>query len=149
MSDHHPHHEHQADVKEIFRLCGANYTAQRKAIWEFFAGNTQGYAIREAAAVLKPSGIGIATVYRTIELFVKIGLLQCTQDSPGKIRYIAVCPGHSHTLICRGCRTVVEFDDCDLTLLERLLVAKTGFAIQGHHLEMYGFCPACQKSEPA
>ena len=92
---------------------------------------------------MKDSGIGMATVYRTVELFVKLGLLTCMQDAPGKLRYVAICPGHTHVLICRGCHVVVEFEDCDLSLLEKLLVAKTGFAVQSHHLEVYGLCPQC------
>ena len=136
-------HTHHVDVEALFRDHGMHCTAQRKTIWEFFAGNPQGYVIGEAAEALKPRGIGLATVYRTVELFLKLGLLNSTQDSPGKVRYAAMCPGHSHALICRACHAVVEFDDCDLSVLEKLLMAKTGFQIDSHHLEIYGTCPGC------
>ncbi len=93
--------------------------------------------------MLSDHGIGRATIYRTVELFERLNLLACLRDTTGKQRYAAVCPGHAHTLICRSCHQVVEFQDCDLTVLEKLLMAKTGFKIEGHHLEMYGICPAC------
>jgi len=138
-----PPHQHTVDVEALFQQHGIHCTAQRKTIWDTFAQQAQGRTARETVCALKTLGIGAATVYRTIELFERLGLLTSIHDDGGKTRYVAVCPGHSHTLICRGCHTVVEFDDCDLTLLEKLLMAKTGFAIQGHHLEVYGTCPAC------
>jgi Fe2+ or Zn2+ uptake regulation protein len=136
-------HEHRVDIEAFFRGRGMHCTVPRRRVWDFFAGQAQGYTIAEAVAALKRLHIGQATVYRAVELFVQCGLLTTTREESGKVRYLAVCPGHSHALICSRCHTVVEFDDCDLALLEKLLMARTGFAIQGHHLEVYGTCPAC------
>lgn len=137
------HHKHQVDVDAILREHGAHCTAPRRAVWGFFSGDPQGHAIGEAVSALKGRGIGAATVYRTVELFIKIGLLTSTRDEAGKVRYMAICPGHRHALVCRGCHAVVEFSDCDLSMLEKLLSAQTGYSIQGHHLEIYGMCPEC------
>jgi Fe2+ or Zn2+ uptake regulation protein len=143
MVDNSHQHEHQVNVEAFFHGHGIHCTAPRRIVWEFFAHHPQGYTITEAVSALKERGIGQATVYRTVELFVQLGLLSDMRDARGKMRYLAVCPGHSHALICRRCHAVVEFDDCDLSVLEKLLSAKTGFAIQGHHLELYGICPTC------
>ena len=136
-------HEHLVEVERVFQEHGVHCTAQRKTAWQFFTNHPQGHTISEAVDALRIQGIGQATVYRTVELFLRLGLLTATQEAPGKTRYVAVCPGHKHALICRGCHTVVEFEDCDLLLLEKLLAAKTGYTIQGHRLELYGTCPAC------
>ena len=143
MGDSVNRHEHRVNIDAVFHARGMHCTAPRRKIWDFFAGHAQGLTISEAVEALKRLRIGQATVYRAVELFVRLGLLTTARDSVGKIRYVAVCPGHSHTLICSGCHAVVEFDDCDLTVLEKQLMARTGFAIQGHHLEIYGTCPAC------
>ena len=144
MSKHDMPHTHQVDVEALLHTQGVRYTEQRRLTWALFTANPQGYSISEAATALKPAGVGAATVYRTIELFVKLGILTRTQDIPWKARYVAVCPGHKHVLICRGCRQTVEFEDCDLSMLEKLLSAKTGYIIGGHHLEIYGTCPECR-----
>lgn len=141
-------HTHDVDVDALFRAHGVHKTAQRKAVWAFFADSLQGHSIPEAVVALRDAGIGQSTVYRTVELFVNMGLLTCVQDAPGKVRYVAMCPGHRHALICRGCQRVVEFNDCDLTVVEKLLAATTGFTIEGHHLEFYGTCPACAPQQP-
>lgn len=145
MSIHTARHEHTVDVAAVLQAHGAQLTAQRRQVWEFFVDNPHGYTIGEAVTALRGQGIGQATVYRTVELLAGVGLLTHVQDTASKSRYLAVCPGHSHALICRECHAVVEFDDCDLSLLEKLLAAQTGYRIEGHHLEMYGHCPACAR----
>lgn len=142
-------HQHQVDVEALFHQHGIHCTAQRKAIWAFFASHPQGHTAGEAIIALQRDGIGHATVYRTVELFERLALLTSIRDGAGKIRYVAVCPGHSHALVCSACHAVVEFDDCDLAILEKLLTAKTGFAIAGHRLEIYGTCPRCLAHQSA
>ena len=136
-------HRHAVDFTAVCRQQGIHCTAQRREIWDYFASKTRGYTIADAIEALAARGIGRATIYRTVELFERLRLLTIVHDGAGKPRYGAVCPGHAHALVCRNCHAVVEFDDCDLTMLEKLLSAKTGFAIQGHHLEIYGTCPTC------
>ena len=52
---------------------------------------------------------------------------------------------HRHYLICTRCGSSVPIPGCPLEGLERSLGAKTGFAITGHNLELYGLCPQCAK----
>jgi len=120
-------------------------TLQRRQVWEFFADHPQGHTIGESVEALRDAGIGQATVYRTVMLLLDAGLLCRLQDPDGRSYFMAARPGHSHPLICSGCRNVVEFDACDLSVLEKLLTAETGYAILRHRLEIYGLCPRCQK----
>lgn len=143
MTGDHVGHQHQVDFAALCRTHGIPCTDQRRVIWNFFAAHAQGHTIPDAVTALAPRGIGRATIYRTVELFERLCLLSCVREAGGKLRYVAVCPGHAHTLICRGCHQVVEFEDCDLALLEKLLSVRTGFIIDGHHLEVYGTCPHC------
>lgn len=143
MHDCSVHHEHQVDVEALFREHGLHCTAQRKLVWELFAAHPQGYTIAEAATALKAQGIGQATVYRTVELLARLNLLVQLQDDQHRSRYVAVCLDHAHALVCRGCHAVVEFSDCDLSILEKLLGVQTGYRIDGHSLVMYGTCPQC------
>ena len=131
---------------QILREHGVNYTVQRQVVWEYFAHDPHGRLISEAVTDLKAQGIGQATVYRTVSLFVDLGVLTRTADV-GKTRYTAICPGHSHALICRNCHKAVEFDGCDLSELEQELTARTGYVIQGHHLEVFGTCPECRAAQ--
>jgi len=136
------------DIEAVFREKGIPFTRQRRLIWEFFAAGDRAATITEAADALRGDGVGQATVYRTVTLLSDLGLLARVQDRRGDICYTAPPIGHSHPLICGGCRKVVRFDgDGDVAELEAKLAAATGFAIYGHHLEVYGVCPACRAAK--
>jgi len=134
------------DIESVFRAKGIPVTRQRRLVWEYFATGDRAATITEAADGLRDAGIGQATVYRTVQLLTDLGLLVRVQDRRGDIGYTAPPIGHSHPLVCGVCRRVVRFDgEGDLTALEGRLAGDTGFAIYGHHLEVYGICPVCRK----
>lgn len=135
----------ERDIEVVFRQKGIPFTRQRRLIWSYFAGADRAATIGEAADALHGEGVGQATVYRTVTLLGDLGLLARVQDRRGEICYTAPPIGHSHPLICGVCRKVVRFDgDGDVRELEARLSAETGFSIYGHHLEVYGICPACR-----
>src|SRR5258708_30390402 len=76
--------------------------------------------------------IGRATVYRSIEMLVQVGLLNRIEFADG-IHHYRVCGGeHHHHLTCTHCRRVVDIEIC---LPEEQLLAlclQTGFPIEGH-----------------
>lgn len=143
MTDAQPTH----DIEGVFRAKGIPFTRQRRLIWDYFAAADRAATIGEAADALRSDGVGQATVYRTVTLLSDLGLLARVQDRRGEICYTAPPIGHSHPLICGVCRKVVRFDgDGDVKDLEARLAAETGFSIYGHHLEVYGICPACREA---
>lgn len=140
--------QHTHDIEAVFRAKGIPFTRQRRLVWEYFARADRAATITEAADALRGDGVGQATVYRTVTLLNDLGLLARVQDRRGEICYIAPAIGHSHPLICGVCRKVVRFDgDGDVAQLEAELSRTTGFTIYGHHLEVYGICPACREAE--
>ena len=144
MTDPQPAYE----IEAVFHQKGIPVTRQRRLIWEFFAGADRAATITEAADALRSHGVGQATVYRTVQLLSDLGLLARVQDGRGEIGFIAPPIGHSHPLICGVCRKVVRFDgDGDVAELEAKLAEETGFAIYGHHLEIYGICPSCRAAK--
>ena len=142
--------DNQRLISKIFSENGLAFTQQRRAVWEFFANFAHGHTIAETVTEMHSRHIGQATVYRTIFLLLDLGLLRRLQsDATGKTYFVAVRPGHTHPLICSACHAIVDFDACDLSVLEKLLAHETGYAIDHHHLEVYGICPDCQVSNPA
>ena len=92
-------------------------------------------------------GIGLVTVYRTLAVLARAGLI-CRIESTGKSRcYARRKPlSHHHHLVCEGCARVVDFSNCDLTGLAEKLASDTGFVINAHSLEFQGLCRECGKS---
>ena len=84
-------------------------------------------------------GVGLVTIYRTLDLLAEIGALRRLDLGDGP-RY-ELAEDHHHHLICESCGDVSEFEKCPLDL-ERLRVMD--FEVSSHTLEIYGLCGACR-----
>jgi Fur family ferric uptake transcriptional regulator len=88
--------------------------------------------------------VGRMTVYRTLELLSELGLIRPVYQGTGAAHYILLDGGHHHHLICSGCDMVIEFDECGLQEVGKLLAKRFNFAVEGHLVEFYGRCQNCQ-----
>jgi Fur family ferric uptake transcriptional regulator len=88
--------------------------------------------------------IGLATIYRTLNLFCQAGLAQArhfgTQTQYDNVTH----KGHHDHLICTGCGKIVEFENCDIERLQEEVARRHGFTIETHKLELYGLCSGCR-----
>ena len=93
----------------------------------------------------KDPHLGLATIYRTLNLFCEAGLAQArhfgTQTQYDNISH----KGHHDHLICTGCGKIVEFENCDIERLQEEVASRNGFTIQTHRLELYGLCSPCRQ----
>ena len=89
-------------------------------------------------------GIGRATVFRSVQLMVREGLLDRVYLADGTHRYRVCGPNHHHHITCVSCNRVVEIDECLAPDLLSAIASSTDFAIEGHSLEVYGRCSVCR-----
>jgi len=99
--------------------------------------------------------IGLTTVYRTLELFNQLSVVQKFNFGDGKARYeLTNNPKkkkHHHHLICSKCKTIIDYTDFmknELYLMnktEKVLAEKHNFKIMSHTIHFYGLCEKCQK----
>ena len=90
--------------------------------------------------------IGLVTVYRTLEILAELKLV-CELPAGGICRsYTISTPQHHHHLICSNCRIVIDFTSHYPDELEQGISQESGFRIDGHLLEFFGLCQACQKA---
>lgn len=93
--------------------------------------------------------IGLATVYRTIQVLMELHLIDRVNFDDGVERYELAKPTggagahHHHHLICLGCGKVLEFEEDMLEGLELKIVEKTGFKVTDHEVKLYGYCKEC------
>ncbi|MDO5725527.1 MAG: Fur family transcriptional regulator [Tissierellia bacterium] len=138
-------------TKEILRRNGYKFTPQRKTIAEFLY-NTQGRHMtsEEIYNELSPNfpDIGIATVYRTMQLFEKLRIVSRLTLDDGISRYeLNDLSGdrHSHHhMICLKCDKILEFQEDLLDELERNIENELNFHIVDHSVKFYGLCNECQ-----
>ena len=95
--------------------------------------------------------IGLATIYRTVQLLLEMQLVDRINLDDGCARYEIgeVYDGknkhHHHHLICRTCGKITPFKDDLLEELERRIEEEEGFHVLDHELKFYGQCMDCQK----
>ena len=123
-------------------------TAQRLAIADAILGTNRHLSADDVATELRALGAnaGTATVYRTIEVLVRSGLVVERDFGEGFKRYEAArgMPHHEH-LICTVCGRVTEFRDERLERMTTLLAETHDYSRQRHRLVSYGLCGECRR----
>ena len=135
-------------VIAALRQHGYKITPQRRGVIQTITSSQDHLtpaAIYEKVRQEYPN-IGFVTIYRTLEILDKLGLI-CEVHAGGSCRsYLVRRPAeHHHHLICSDCGVVVDFTDCDLDELKQSLSKKSGFRIDDHLLEFIGLCQGCQQ----
>ena len=122
-------------------------TAQRLAIADLILGSSRHLSADEVVRELKARKVkvGTATVYRTLELLVRSGLVVERDFAEGFKRFEPArdIPHHEH-LICSSCGAVREFRDERLERMTTLMAEGEGYTRQGHRLVIYGICAECR-----
>lgn len=90
--------------------------------------------------------VGLATVYRTLELLTALRVVQTVDFGDGRARYeLAGEERHTHHhLLCLQCGRVEEVRDDLLERLEQAIEAEHGFSILDHQVKFIGFCRECR-----
>lgn len=125
-------------------------TAQRLAIAEVIIGSAEHLSAEEVAHALSAQGekAGTATVYRTLDLLVRSGLVVERDFGEGFRRFEAArdVPHHEH-LLCTMCGAVEEFRDERLERMTTIIAEAHDFARHRHRLVIQGVCGACRRGE--
>lgn len=127
-------------------------TSQRQVILKAFVESPirhmSAEEVFELVKKISPD-IGLATVYRTLDLFTEMDLLKKLDFDDGCSRYELndrENEGHfHHHLICLRCGKVWECQDDLLETLESILQKRLHFQTIDHQLKVYGYCEECQK----
>lgn len=92
------------------------------------------------------SDVGIASIYRALELLHGMGLVQRVEFGEGSARYEPVIPGgeHHHHAVCEKCGRVTPFEDEGLERQLERLAGRLKHSMRGHDLIIRGECPRCR-----
>ncbi len=127
---------------------GLKQTRQREQILRAFVDCRKHVSIDELVLQVRKrdGGIGHATVYRTMRLFVESGIAAERHFLDGPARYEAaevLDEDHHDHLICTVCGDIVEFENEQIEHLQERVAAENSFRLTHHKMELYGTCPGC------
>lgn len=122
----------------------------REAVVSLLATQSCCLSAQEIADRLRERGsdIGIASVYRALDLLHEMGLVQRVDLGEGSARYEPVAPGgeHHHHAVCDRCGRVTAFDDERLERRLEQLAGRLRHSMSGHDLVIHGECSRCARS---
>ena len=126
-------------------------TRQRSAVAEMLADTEDFRSAQQLHELLRDrgEGIGLATVYRTLQSLAEGGEVDVLRTADGEALYRR-CERreHHHHLICRRCGTTVEIDGPSVESWAAHVGAAHGFQDIEHTMELFGTCAACAASGP-
>ncbi|MCI1903705.1 Fur family transcriptional regulator [Enterococcus hirae] len=96
----------------------------------------------------KSSDIGLATVYRTLEILTDLKIVDKVTFTDGLARYDLRKEGAKHFhhhLLCIECGKIEEVEDDLLSGVEKIVEEKYHFLVKDHRLTFHGICSSCQK----
>ncbi len=125
---------------------GHRLTGPRRAVAELVAARDGHFTAADlvADARRRHPGIGRATIFRALDLFATLGLVERVDLPGGDHAYVACDPVHHHHAICTGCGRSLDVDDFGLTRVLSEIGRRSGFRVVDHRLEIFGLCAACQ-----
>jgi Fur family ferric uptake transcriptional regulator len=138
-----------ARAKEALQAAGHRSSAPRAAVLELIGRQECVLSARQIADELRASGraVGVATVYRTLEVLEGLRLVQRLDVGGGEsARYEPALPGgehHHHHIVCDECGRVTPFDDPELEEAIAALGRRLDHTVGDHDVILRGSCPRC------
>src|SRR5699024_3296794 len=139
------------NLRELLIKNGYKVTKQREIIFEALKENSGSHLSPEELhdiVIKKDSDIGIATVYRTLQLLDELKVVYKININDNRYRYEISSEDethHHHHLICTKCNKVIEVKRDLLEHAESIISNEYNFQIKDHSLKFYGICSDCQK----
>lgn len=134
------------DLVAALGRAGYRLTGPRRTVAELVASRDGHFTAAElvADARRRVPGIGRATVFRALDLFASLRLVERVDLPEGAHAYVACDPAHHHHAICTACGRSIEVAEADLAAHLGDLGRRSGFRVTSHRLELFGVCAACQ-----
>jgi len=137
--------------RQTSQIQGHPLTTQRRLLLELLRdaeGHIDAKELYRRASV-RDESISTATIYRSLNLFKNLGLID--EMRLGKVRCyyeIRQSPEHQH-LVCQGCGKVIEFQNPYFQKLIKAVQREHRFNITKAELYLEGYCPECEEKEKA
>ena len=134
------------ETAQILREKGLKVTPQRIAVYNMLMNTYEHPNAEMIYKTLEPTNptMSLATVYKTLDFFKQLGLVQELNVGEPSSRYDAVVQCHPHT-VCKVCGKVEDLHMEQLTEVAKKLVPDLDFDVEMEQLILYGTCGACRK----
>ena len=133
--------------RRALNTTGLRITNQRALILEVIRqGHLDADEVYRQAKKKQPR-LSLSTVYRTLRMFKKLGLVEELHFDEAHHHYEIKSPSKHHHLVCLGCGKIVEFK-CPLSpKMKENIARENDFEVTGVEIRMTGYCPKCRQDK--
>ena len=138
------------NAEKILKNRGYKLTKQRKVIIEALSNRGGPYTANEVFSLVsnKYSGINFSTIYRNLELLVKLGIVEKLNINDECCHFKLAGKNHHHHIICNKCGEIKEIDICPFKEIVNINKFKElDFQPIEHRFEIFGICSKCRSKE--
>ena len=140
-------------VKDLLREKGLKVTSQRLMVLNILSAHGDEHlTVEEIYDLAKEESpeIGLATIYRTVQVLLELHVIEKVTFDDGFARYVLngeeTGSGHRHHhAICTQCGKVYSLETDLLDTLEKQVFESLGFEVTDHEVKLYGLCSACRR----
>lgn len=140
-------------VKDLLREKGLKVTSQRLMVLNILSAHGDEHlTVEEIYDLAKEESpeIGLATIYRTVQVLLELHVIEKVTFDDGFARYELngeeTGSGHRHHhAICTQCGKVYSLGTDLLDTLEKQVFESLGFEVTDHEVKLYGLCSACRR----
>ena len=140
-------------VKDLLRGKGLKVTSQRLMFLNILSAHGDEHlTVEEIYDLAKEESpeIGLATIYRTVQVLLELHVIEKVTFDDGFARYELngeeTGSGHRHHhAICTQCGKVYSLETDLLDTLEKQVFESLGFEVTDHEVKLYGLCSACRR----
>lgn len=142
-----------SSIKEKLHRAGYKLTPQREVTVQVMLENdTEHLSAEEIYMEVKNknAGIGLATVYRILEILTELKIINKITFQDGLARYDLNKGDHQHQphhLLCLNCGKIIEVKEDLLEEIEEDILHRYRFKVSDHRLTFHGICKECQNGE--
>jgi len=124
-------------------------TRQRTAVAELLGGLSDFRSAQDIHHLLRTAGdgIGLSTVYRTLQTLAEAGEVDVIQTADGESVYRKCSDVHHHHLVCRDCGHTIEVAGPAVERWADKMADEHGFSEVSHTLEIFGLCADCRAKQ--
>ena len=133
--------------RRALNIIGMRVTNQRALILEIIRrgqGHLDADEVYRRARQKQPR-LSLSTVYRTLQAFKRLGLIEEVHFDEAHHHYEVKPPAQHHHLVCLGCGRIIEFRYPLARYVKRNVAEAKDFDIISTEVRMTGYCPKCRK----
>ncbi|MCX7903509.1 MAG: transcriptional repressor [Caloramator sp.] len=136
------------NLSNLFKEKNLKLTPQRYAIYNYLLGTKSHPSAEMIYEALKPHypTMSLATVYKTLNTLIELGLVQQLNVGEDNFRFDAKAEPHPH-IVCLECGKVDDIDELELNNINQIAQKYTNYKISSSKVYFYGLCPECQLKE--